>query len=112
MDPDLLEWLSYDELQELETDNLIAELQAKLTASEKFNIEQIILNQSQSKELIKEIDKADQDLELLSKHIQSHLDKVQDLRHRAGPLEIENSQYIIEQKNIRALNDYIRLNSK
>lgn len=107
MDPDLLEWLSYEELQELKTDNLISELQSKLMISEKYNIEQIMLNQVKSQELMQEIDKADQQLELLQNCIQEKLDKVQELRHRAGPLESENSYYMIEQANIAALTTYL-----
>ena len=107
MDSDLLEWLSYEELQELETDNLIPELKAKLLVTEKFNIEQIVLNQEKTQMLVREIDKVDEQLQSLQSFIQSNLDKIQELRLRAGPLEAENENYIIEQLNISALAKYI-----
>lgn len=107
MDPDLLEWLSYEELQELETDNLVSELQAKLRVTEKYNIEQILINQAKSQELIEEIDKADKELQYLQDFVQDNIDKVQELRHRAGPLEAENAQYIMEQQNITSLSKYL-----
>ena len=107
MDPDLLEWLSYEELQELETDNLIQELESKLTQTQKFYIEQILMNQMKSQELSEEIDKADVQLQQLQDFVQSNLDKLQDLRQRAGPLESENSQYITEQKNIASLSNHL-----
>ncbi|OMJ86244.1 hypothetical protein SteCoe_12309 [Stentor coeruleus] len=107
MDSDLLEWLSYEELQELETDNLIGELQSKLRKTEKFNIEQIMMNQVKSQELIEEINKADLQLDQLQSFTQSTIDKIQELRQRAGPLESDNSQYIIEQRNLVSLSNYL-----
>ena len=107
MDADLLEWLSYEELQELETDNLLSELQSKLTKTEKLNIDQILINQSKSQDLIQEIDIIDKHLQDLQSFIQSNLEKVQEIRQRAGPLEAENSQYIIEKNNISSLIKYL-----
>ena len=107
MDSDLLEWLSYEELQELETDNLISELGVKLRITEKFNIEQILENQVKSQELIVELDKADQQLQQLQDFIQGNLDKIQELRQRDGPLETANAQYITEQLNISSLARYL-----
>ena len=103
MDAELLEWLAYEELQELESENLVKELTQKLMETEKFNIEQITENQKKSEELIREIDKADESLQSLQKFVQATLDKLQDLRHRAGPLESESAQYMIEQKNLMSL---------
>ncbi|OMJ90505.1 hypothetical protein SteCoe_7092 [Stentor coeruleus] len=107
IDSDLLEWLSYEELQELETDNLIGELQSKLRQTEKFNIEQIMMNQVKAQELIEEINKADSQLDQLQGFVQSTIDKIQELRQRAGPLESDNSQYIIEQRNLVTLSNYL-----
>jgi hypothetical protein len=103
MDQDLLEWVSYEELQELETDNLIKELQSKLLVTEKFNIDQITLNQSKSQELIREIDLADSHLSQLQTFLQSTLDNLQEIRSRTGPLEAETSAYRVEQRNLSSL---------
>lgn len=103
MDSELLEWLSYEELEKLEGENLVFELSEKLMETEKFNIEQITSNQSRAEELIRQIEKADSELQKLQNFVQGTLDRLQDLRHRAGPLETESVQYMIEQKNLAAL---------
>lgn len=103
MDPELLEWLAYEELQELESENLVKELTMKLMETEKFNIDHITENQKKSEELIHMIDQADGSLQNLQSFLQSTLDKLQDLRHRAGPLETDSIQYMTEQRNLMSL---------
>jgi hypothetical protein len=103
MDSELLEWLSFEELEKLEGENLVNDLTKKLMETEKFNIEQITNNQSKAEELIRQIDKADLELKKVQEFVQETLDRLVDLRHRAGPLENESVQYMIEQRNLMAL---------
>lgn len=103
MDPELLEWLAYEELQELGSEDLVQNLEIKLQKTEKLNIDQILSNQTQTHDLLEQIDTADVYLQELQEKMESFLKKIQDVRKKTIPLEQENMQFAIQQNNTAAL---------
>ncbi|CAG9328132.1 unnamed protein product [Blepharisma stoltei] len=103
MDSELLEWLSYEELQQLASENLVESLENKLQKTEKQNIDQILQNQTQTQDLINQIDLADTYLQELQEKMEGFLKKIQETRNKTIPLEQQNMQFAIQQNNTAAL---------
>mmetsp|Transcript_12865 Transcript_12865/g.18800 ORF Transcript_12865/g.18800 Transcript_12865/m.18800 type:complete len:117 (+) Transcript_12865:760-1110(+) len=103
MDSELLEWLSYQEVQNLDSEDLMQSLEDMLQTTEVKNLEQIMQNQDQTDLIIQKIEDSDSHLEELEERLEEYIQKIKKLREKTLPLEQSNSALATEQQNVSNL---------